>query len=70
MRDLKVIMMVSLCCPQVVPAKARRRFSRGTARETMNDMWGVKVKWGSNVTPKMRGLRSRGRGESSRDTSG
>ena len=70
MRDLKVIMRVSLYCPQVVPAKARRRFSRGAAREMMYEMCGVKVKWGSKMTPKMRGFRSRGRGESSRDTSG
>ena len=62
MRDLKVIMRVSFCWPQPVPARAFRRLIRGEAREMIDEMWGENVKWVSNTTPKIRGRRSRGSG--------
>ena len=61
MRDLKVMISVSLLAPQLVPARARRMLRRGAAREMMDEMCGEKVKWGSQVTPRMRGLRSSGK---------
>ena len=36
----------------------------------MDETWGAKVKWVSKVTPRMRGVRSRGSGELRRETSG
>ena len=57
MSDLKVSISVSFCCPQLVPARARMMLRRGEARWMIDAMWEVKV------TPRMRGLRSRGRGE-------
>ena len=56
------MIIVSFCWPQVVPASARRMLIRGVAREMMELMWGVNVKWGSSVTPSMRGCLARGRG--------
>ena len=38
MRDLKVMMRVSFCWPQQVPARAFRRLMRGAAREMMDEM--------------------------------
>ena len=61
MRDLKVISRVSFCWPQKVPARARRMLRREEARETMESIWGEKVKWGSKVTPRMRGFSDSGR---------
>ena len=56
------MMMVSLCWPQVVPASARRMLILGVAREMMELMRRVNVKWGSSVTPSMRVCLARGRG--------
>ena len=70
MRDLKVISRVSFCWPQSVPARARRMLRREAERWIMDETWGAKVKWVSKVTPRMRGVRSRGRGVSWRETSG
>ena len=36
--DLKVMIRVSFCWPQLVPARAFRRFRRGEAREMMDEM--------------------------------
>ena len=63
-----VVIRVSFCWPQVVPARAFRMLRRGDARETIEAMWGEKVKWGSKVTPSIRGFLLRGRGEFSRET--
>ena len=60
-RDLQVMMRVSLDWPQEVPARALRMFSRGVAREMREAMWRKKVRWGSNVTPRIRGCSARGR---------
>ena len=68
MRDLYVMMRVSLDWPQEVPARALRMFSRGVAREMREAMWRKKVRWGSNVTPRIRGCSARGRGEELRVT--
>ena len=35
----------------MVPASARRMLIRRVAREMIELMWGVNVKWGSSVTP-------------------
>ena len=70
MSDLNVMRRVSLLAPQVVPARALRMFKRGVARVMMDEMCGEKVKWGSKVTPRMRGLRFRGRVLLSRETVG
>ena len=37
-RDLYVIIRVSFCWPQLVPARAFRRFIRGAAREMIDEM--------------------------------
>ena len=70
MSDLKVMRRVSLLAPQVVPARARRILRRGVARVMIEEMCGEKVKWGSKVTPRMQGLRFRGRVSLSRETAG
>ena len=61
---------VSLCWPQEVPARARSILRREEARETTASMCGEKVKWGSKVTPRIRGFSDSGRGEESRVTWG
>ena len=38
MRDLYVMTRVSFCWPQLVPARALRRFMRGEARVMMDEM--------------------------------
>ena len=63
MRDLYVIRRVSFCWPQVEPASARRMLRRGVARDMIDEMCDEKVRWGSNVTPKMRGFLASGRGD-------
>ena len=45
----------------MVPASARRMLMREVAWEMIELMWGVNVKWGSSVTPSMRGCLARGR---------
>ena len=70
MSDLKVSVRVSFCWPQLVPARARMMLSRGVARLMMEVICGVNVKWGSNITPRMRGFCSRGKGELRRETGG
>ena len=70
MRDLKVSISVSFCWPQLVPARARMILRRGVARLMIDEMCGVKVKGVSKITPRMRGLRSRGRGELLREMAG
>ena len=70
MRDLKVMSRVSFCWPQKVPARARRMLRREEARDIMESMWGEKVKWGSKVTPRMRGFSDSGRGVELRVTWG
>ena len=63
-RDLYVVMRVYFCWPQLVPARTLRILRRGEARDTIEETWAEKVKWGSKVTPRMRGFLARGRGES------
>ena len=70
MSALKVIMRVSFCWPQLVPASALRILRRGVARETRVAIWGEKVKWGSRVTPSTRGFLSKGSWELLRVTDG
>ena len=69
-RDLYVVIRVSFCWPQLVPARAFMMFSRGDAREIIDETWEEKVKWGSKITPRMRGFLLRGRKELRRDTCG
>ena len=59
--DLYVMTMVSFCWPQLVPARALRMLRRGVMRVMRLLMCGPKVKWGSRVTPRMRGCLSSGR---------
>ena len=67
---LKVTIIVSLCWPQVVPASAFKMLRRGEARVISDLMWGAKVKWGSRVTPSIRGFLSKGSCEPLRVTEG
>ena len=55
--------MVSFWCPQVVPARALRRFRREEARAAMEEIWAEKLKWVSKVTPRILGVFSRGKME-------
>ena len=45
----------------MVPARALRIFRGGVVRVMMDEICGEKVMWGSKVTPRMRGLRFRGK---------
>ena len=60
MRDLKLRRMVSLSWPQDVPVRAFKTWRRPEALAAMSEMWGLKVRSGSKVTPRILGLLSVG----------
>ena len=62
-RDLKVINMVSFCCPQFVPVSSFRIFRRGLAFFTIASTCLWKKRWGSKVTPRILGCLSSGSGD-------
>ena len=59
-RALYVTIKVSFCWPLVVPARALRMLRRALNLAAIAWTWGVKVKDGSRVTPRILGCRSRG----------
>ena len=65
-----MVTIVSTCWPQVELLSSFRTPILGAARVQRLSMWALKVSKGSKVTPRMRGLRSKGRMLLLRRTSG
>jgi len=58
----------SLLWPKVVPVRFLSAFSLLLALLQTEVTWAEKVRWGSRVTPRIVGLRFRGKGSSYKET--